>query len=281
LKLFYQGANSNRWTINLKEFELICAHWLFPEPIFNNMKHVPTANITASNYNLRAHIKDNQLDEEENFGKFLETRSRVQRYNITGFNATEEKKVDGRIFKLLDSNNNKVLTYYDFANFVQTFSLYQKTDNRDADRVIVSDIATAFTEYSDLPTISSEFRSRSHRFNLIEPDLYIDPFYTLAVTRMDDYVHHFLRRGDPTTVKEVELQLILDRINLKNFPAAYLNKCARGKDANGIPKYDWECSITTAITRALKYFEYTRDLSDIKSHGFDMHYTDYNYASSK
>ena len=139
------------------------------------------------------------------------TKANLQRYTVEVANQTV---IDDRIFKLLDSNNNNYLTFYDFGNFIQTFFLYQKTDSRDADRVIVSDIYTAFTEYSDLPMISTEFRTRSKRFSLIEQDLYIDPFYTLAVTRMDDYVHHFLRRADPTTVKEVELNLIFDRINL-------------------------------------------------------------------
>lgn len=279
LKLFYQGANDNRWSINSNEFNKICSNWLFPKSIFNYMTQVPTANFTSGDYNLRAHIHNNQLEEEENFGKFLEisSNSRVRRYNNTGFN---EQSVDARIFMLLDSNSNKFLTFYDFANFIQTFSLYEKTDSRDADRVIVSDIAAAFSGYSDIPLYSSEFKARSNRFNLLDQDIYIDPFFTLAITRMDDYVHHYIRRSDPTTVKEIELQLILEQINLKNFPASYLDKCARGKDSNGIPQYDWECSITTAINRALKYLEYSRDMNDITSHGFNLTYTQYDYAGS-
>merc|ERR1711957_1003528 len=120
-------------------------------------------------------------DEEENFAKFLEvssssklkTKLKTNRYNMTTF---DTKVVDSRIFTLLDSNNNKYLTFYDFGNFVQTFDLYAKVDNRDADRVIVSDISSAF------PTYSAEFRARSNRFTLIEQDLYIDPFYVLAIT---------------------------------------------------------------------------------------------------
>ena len=278
LKLFYQGASENRWTINAKEFSKICASWLFPKSIFSYMTQVPTANYTSHDYNLRAHINDNQLDEEENFGKFPEMKSELKRYNNTGYNTAS---VDGRIFKLLDSNNNNVLTYYDFANFVQTMTLYAKTDARDADRVIVSDLASAFTGYSALPIYSTEFRARSNRFNLIDSDLYMDPFFALAITRMDDVVHHYLRRSDTTTVKELELHLILNKMNLKNFPAAYLTKCTRGKDVNGIPKYDWECAISTAITKALKFLEHSRDLKDIKSHGFNLTYTQYGYADSK
>lgn len=276
LKLFYQGASNNRWSINPKEFAKICSHWMFPQSIFNYMTQVPTANFTSNTYNLRAHINNNHLEEEEFSGKFLELKTK--RYNNTSFNV---KQVDARIFRLLDSNSNHFLTFYDFANFIQTFTLYEKTDSRDSDRVIVSDIAGAFSGYSSLPLYSSEFRARSNRFNLLDSDIYIDPFYTLAVTRMDDYVHHYIRRSDPTTVKEIELHLILDRINLKNFPAAHLDKCARGKDSNGIPLYDWECSIIAAINKALKYLEYTRDMKDIKSHGFNLTYTQYDYANSK
>jgi hypothetical protein len=282
LKLFYSGATANRWTITPAEFAKICSFWLFPQNIFNGMKQVPLSNITNSNYNLRAHIQEIHFDEEENFSKFLElstkTKAQVKRYNNTNFNLTQ---VDNSIFNLLDSNSDNVLTFYDFGNFVQTFALYYKTDSRHSDRIIVSDIATAFTEYSDLPLYSSEFRARSKRFNLIEPDLYIDPFYTLAITRMDDYVQHFIRRIDPTTVKEIELNLILNKMNLKNFPSAYLIQCVRGKDSNGIPIYDWECALTTAITRVLKYFEYSRDISDIQQNGLNLTYTDYDYANSK
>jgi hypothetical protein len=287
LKLFYQGATANRWKITSDEFNKICSSWLFPQNIFNGMTHVPTANITESSFNLRSHINQNQFDEEDNFYKFLEikansknrimTNEKMRRYNETTFNL---QQVDQRIFTLLDSNSDQFLTFYDFGNFVQTFSLYYNTDSRNADRVIVGDIGKAFQEYSDLPMYSSEFKARSNRFNLIDQDLYIDPYYTLAITRMDDYVQHYLRRNDPTTVKEVELNLILSKINLKNYPAAYLDKCRRGKDDNGIPRYDWECAIIDGIQRSLKYFEYTRDISDINANGLNMTFTQYDYAQN-
>merc|ERR1712032_711398 len=241
-------------------------------------QQVPTANFTHTDYNLRAHIHSNQNDEEENFGKFLQIASHVKRYNNTA--QYNQATVDGRIFKLLDSNNG-VLTFYDFGNFVQTITLYEKVDSRDADRVIISDLYSHFTEYSDLPLYSAEFRARSNRFNLLEQDLYMDPFFALAITRMDDYVQHYVRRADPSTVKEIELNLILNKINLKNFPAAQLTSCSRGKDTNGIPKYDWECALTTAITKALKYLEYSRDQRDIAQHGFNLTYTEYDYAQSQ
>lgn len=284
LKMFYQGATENRWTINLKEFANICKSPMFPNFVHNYIKHVPIANFTHQNYNLRAHMNTHHLDEDEFFGqKFLElgNEEKAQRFNNTNYTKKVVKLIESRVFNLLDSNNNQHLTFYDWGNFIQTLTLYAKTDSRDADRVIVSDVEAAFSGYSDLPMYSSEFKARSRRFAQLDQDLYLDPFFTLAITRMDDYVHHHLRRSDPTTVREIEMHLILDKINLKNFPAAYLEKCNRGKDDNGIPKYDWECGIITAINRALKYLEYSRDMHDIKKHGFNLTYTQYDYASSK
>lgn len=276
LKFFYQGATKNRWTINSDEFAKICTGFMFPKFIHNYLTHVPTANFTSNDYNLRAHLNKVHWDEEDNFAKFLEVSNR--RYNNTLYN---KKIVDQRIFNLLDSNNNNFLTFYDFGNFIQILTLYGKLDNRDADRVIVSDLFKGFTEYSDLPVYSSEFNTRGHRFALLEQDFYIDPFFALVVARIDDFVSHYVRREDPSTVKEIELQLIFSKMNMKHFPVAFIERCSRGKDSNGIPKYDWECAISEAINRSLKYLEYSRDVKDIKDHGFNLTYTSYDYPSSK
>jgi hypothetical protein len=173
----------------------------------------------------------------------------------------------------LDSNEDGVLSFFDFGTFIQTFYLYNLVDERHADRVLVGNLYTKMTEHTDVPAVSEEFRERAKRFSMIDQDLYIDPYYTLAIIRMDDYVRHYLRKSDPTTVKEIEINFLLEKINLKNFPSVYLSKCNRGKDDDGIPKFDWECSITKAITRALTYLEHARDLSDIKAHGFNLTYT--------
>ena len=66
------------------------------------------------------------------------------------------------------------------------------------------------TEHSDVPAVSEEFRVRAKRFIMIDQDLYIDPYYTLAIIRMDDYVRHDLRKSDPTTVKEIEINQKID-----------------------------------------------------------------------
>lgn len=271
LKLFYRGNGSEkRWRITLKEFNDITNFYLFPSYIINYLRQVPQANYTADSFNLRAHIVPSMYSEDDNLAKFLEVGSSSERYNNTAY---YQPLVLKRIFSLLDSNEDGSLSFFDFGTFIQTFYLYNLLDERHADRVLVGNLYTKMIENSDVPAVSEEFRDRAKRFSMIEQDLYIDPYYSLAIIRMDDYVRHYLRKSDPTTVKEIEVNYILEKINLKNFPIVYLSKCSRGKDDDGIPKFDWECSITKAVTRALTFLEHTRDLNDIKAHGFNLTYT--------
>jgi hypothetical protein len=273
LKIFHQGHQSEKkWKISKREFTDITKNYLFPGYILNYMKQVPQSNYTAESYNLRAHINPSQLNEEDNLGKFLEVRSSVSnnRYNITSYS---HNLVIQRIFSILDSKEEGFLSYYDFANFIQVFYLYNTLDERHADRVLIGNIHKGFTEKFDYPVYSEEFRERAKRFGMLDQDIYIDPFYTLAIVRLDDYVKQYLRKSDPTTVKEIELGMIFEKLVLKNFPSQYLTKCNRGKDDDGIPKFDWECSVLKAVSKTLKYLENARDLSDIKAHGFNLTYT--------
>lgn len=275
LKLFYQGNESQvRWSLSLRELNMMHGLSLFPQFLINYLQHVPNANYTADSYNLRRHINPVHLSEDDNFMKFLETGNRnLMSAGRTNFTKYNQPLIINRTFALLDSNEDGFISFYDFGLFVQTFYLYDKADVKHADRVLVGNIYTKFSEHTDLPLVSEEFRERSKRFNLLEQDTYIDPFYTLAITRMDDIVGHFLRKSDPTTVKEIELNLIFEKMNLKNFPSQYISKCNRGKDEDGIPKYDWECAITKAIQRTLVYLEHVRDDFDTKSHGLNLTYT--------
>ena len=278
LKLFYKGYQSEkRWKISLKEFQAITNFYLFPAHIINYLRQVPQANYTANSYNLRAHIVQSMYTEEDNLAKFLEVSSSAERHNNTSY---YQPLVLKRVFSLLDSNEDGFISFFDFGTFIQTFYLYNIVDERHADRVLVGNLYTKMSEHSDSPAVSEDFKERAKRLSTIDQDLYIDPYYALAIIRMDDYVRHFLRKSDPTTVKEIEVKLILEKINLKHFPMVYLSKCSRGKDEDGIPKFDWECAIIKAITKTITYLEHTRDLNDIKSHGFNMTYTAIDTASA-
>lgn len=273
LKMFYQGFQSEkRWKLSLNEFTQLTNFYLFPGYIINYMKHVPQNNYTAESYNLRAHIHPSFLNEEDNLAKFLEVKSSVSnnRYNVTNYN---QNLVLKRIFTILDSKEEGFLTFYDFANFIQVFYLYNVLDERHADRVLVGNVHRGFTEKTDYPVYSENFRERAKRFAMLDQDIYIDPFYTLSIMRLDDFVQQYVRKSDPTTVKEIELGFVFEKLNLKNFPSQYLVKCNRGKDEDGIPKIDWECAVIKAVAKTLKFLEHSRDLSDIKAHGFNLTYT--------
>jgi len=273
LKMFYQGFKSEkRWKLSLNEFNQLANNYIFPEFIINYLRQVPQANFTVDSFNLRAHINPSLLSEGESMGKFLEITNFVSsgRHNNTSYYQPLALK---RIFSLLDSNNEGYLSFYDFGVFIQTFYLYNNVDIKHADRVLAGTLFTRFSEYSELPVYSELFKEKSKRFSILDQDVYIDPYYALAIIRMDDYVSHYLRKSDPTSVKEIELNLILEKINLKNFPLHFLSKCSRGKDENEIPKFDWECSLTKAITKTLYHLEHTRDLSDIKDHDLKLTFT--------
>ncbi len=280
LRIFYQGFESNkRWFVNETELNDIINFYEFPGYMYNYLKQVPQANYTADSYNLRTHINPALLSEDDYFNKFLEIKSSFisQRHNTSSFDGPLVVK---RLFKLLDSDMDGYLSFYDFGCFIQTFYIYNKADNRHDDRVLVGNIYNIFTEYYNFPIISEEFRERSKRFSMIDQDLYIDPYHTLAIIRMEDYVHHYLRKSDPTTVKEIDISFILNKINLGNYPSESLSSCKRGKDDEGLPKFDWECSIIQAITKILIYLENSRNLKDIKTYGFNLTYTRIDTAPS-
>ena len=278
LKLFYQGSQGDRrWFVSPKELSLIVNYYLFPKEILHYIKLVPLTNYTETEYNLRAHLHNNLLTEDDYLNKFLEIKSTVytSRTNVTSVNI---EKCINRIFTLLDTDDDHFINFYEFGLFIQTFFIYTKVDERHSDKALVGSILTEFTEHFTKPMVSQTFRDRARRFSMIEQDLYIDPFYTLAVMRMDDLVNYFARKSDPTTIKEIELRLLLEKFSLNKFPDVYINKCFRGKDEDGVPKYDWECSIIKAITRTIKYEEHKTDLEDIKTHGFNLNYTQIDYA---
>lgn len=280
LKLFYQGAaGDHRWNIDAKQFNKILNNYLFPAELLNYVKVVPQHNYTVDSYNLRRHVNENTFDETDNLYKFLEIKSENSRINTTKVKITLPAN---RLFTLLDSNDDLKLTFYDFATFVQTFRLYAEVDElRHADRNLVGAVAHHFTEYADTPLYSDSFREKSRRFGMIEKDSYIDPFYTLAIMRMEDIVLHHVRKSDPTTLKEIEIRLILEKMNLKEFPVVFIEKCSRGKDEDGIPKFDWECSLIKAISRTLNFLEHDRDMNDLKEHKFNLTYTQIDSAYRK
>lgn len=282
LRMFYQGFDSeNRWSITLREFNILHGLFLFPNFFLNYLKQVPLYNYTADSYHLRRHINPSQLSEDDHFMKFLELQSKFMtetaRHNNTNY---DQQAVLKRIFTLLDSDEDEHITFFDFGIFLQTFYLYNKIDIHHKDRLLVGEVYNSFTEHFDLPLVSEKFRESAKRFSMLEQDTYIDPFFTLVIIRLNDSVSPFVRKGDPTTVKEIELLMILDKISLKNFPLKYLKSCTRGNDQDGIPKYDWECSVIKAIQKTLTYLENIRDISDTKKYSLNLAYTVIDSADS-
>ena len=87
---------------------------------------------------------------------------------------------------------------------------------------------------------------------------------------------YYVRETDKASLNEVDLKNVLNKAGFKYIPDAYLNKCLRGNDRNNVPKYDWECSINTAITLMSMYYDSAVSYLTTKNKGLSLANTVFN-----
>jgi hypothetical protein len=105
---------------------------------------------------------------------------------------------------------------------------------------------------------------------MINQDLQINVFELLVIFKIDDIVDFYVRDSDKSTLYEVDIKNILQKAGLRYIPDAYLNKCLRGNDINNIPKYDWECAITTGISSMSLFYEASYSYLQAKNNGLNL-----------
>jgi len=172
--------------------------------------------------------------------------------SLPAFNLT---LVANNLFSLLDIDNDGYVKFGDFAHFMQLLYIFNNQDSYGKGKLTVASVIETFKSYSEYPRISYENRHRVKRLDMINQDLYINALELIVIFKIDDIVQYYVRETDKTTIYEVDLKSILAKCGLRYMPDSYLNKCLRGNDANNIPKYDWECCITTGITVMSQYYE--------------------------
>jgi len=181
--------------------------------------------------------------------------------NSTAGNATKNisgtiKVIGGRIFNLLDYNNDGFVPFEDFAHMMQLIYIFYKADeNYYKGKLPVGKVVEIFKSYSEYPRISFVNRNRVRRLEVVYTDLYLNVFELLVIFKIDDIVDFYVRVLDKTTVYEYDLLHILAKCGLQYIPVSTLNKCLRGNDVNNIPKYDWECAVTKGISLMSKFYE--------------------------
>lgn len=178
-----------------------------------------------------------------------------------------------RIFEVLDSNSDGFLDWYDFGNFFQVSFLFAKFDPYNKGRLTAGDAFEKYSHYSSFPRISRTMMDRARRLNLINQDTYIDLFQTLVVMRIDDIVSLYVRKTDKSTLYEVELKRIFNKVGLNNVNDGVLNKCVRGLDSHNIPLYDWECAFMAGLQLNIDYLESASSYNTAKANNLTLHNT--------
>jgi len=284
--------------INSAEFTGILANTLFPNKTLGQIYKIPAYEMNNLSFQMFASMNISQYYTEDDYLlKFLEVKSSKKNYKKselfgkleTVFGADEggaEKNssvpvfnislVSANIFNLLDINNDRWVEFKDFAHFMQLLYIFNKNDVYSKGKLTIGKVIEVFRSYSDYPRISVINRHRVRRLEMVYQDLQINAFELIAIFKIDDIVEFYVRETDKTTLYEVDLKNILAKCGLRYMPDSYLNKCLRGNDANNIPRYDWECSITTGITLMSQYYEAAFSYSTAKANGLSLTNTVFN-----
>lgn len=175
-----------------------------------------------------------------------------------------------RLFEVIDVNSDGFIDWYDFGFFYQTLYLFSKFDTFQKGKIVAGELYEKYFYYSGFPRVSSTLRHRAKRFNLINQDTYIDVFNALVILRIDDIVSLYTRKTDPTTLYEVELKRVLNKVNLNYINDGLLNRCLREMDSQNVPKYDWECAFMAAIQDNINYLESASMYNTAKAHNITL-----------
>jgi hypothetical protein len=272
LRIFEVPNAAKKWKLNNVEFKNLFNHYLFPATTLEEVQMIPQNNLTNESYQMYTYMNISQYHQEaDHFLKFaqksektvksLKAHAKGKKHKIgnerklPGDMAFDLAATSNWLFNILDHDADGVLSFYEYANFMQISYLFSRFDTYRKGRVVAGNLYEKYTTYADFPYVSSQMRQRGQRFNLLSQDLYMDLMRTTLVLRIDDLINANKRRLDPTTLYEIELKHIFSVVNLGGVPDAILNKCLRGVDDNNVPKYEWECAFINSITITSNYLE--------------------------
>lgn len=275
------------------EFASTFNHFLFPNNTLQEIMKIPQNNITANAYQMYTYLNiSNYHDESDHFLRtFLETESQVaydglrkqigkvenglrQTYKFMQKSNNNDKSEGNililtknttlafnqmatamRLFKIIDSDADGWLDFYDFATFMQISYIYSKIDKMNAGRLSAGELFDSFLSYSEFPHASVTIRERASRFNLLPKDINVDLLHANLMFRIDDIVKGSVRKSDINTMFEYELKSVFSQVGWSSTPDLVLNKCLRGTDDKNIPLYEWECAFVENLNSVLKYYE--------------------------
>jgi len=287
LRLFTVTNATRPYYISQKDFLNILSNPFFPNSTLQQIYNIPSYAMTNNSFQMFASMNISQFYKEDDYLlKFMETRKAkkldarmvekmkfTRRMNAAGNSSNNTFNISttgAAIFNLLDIDNDNWVTFQDFGHMMQLIYIFNKADNYGKGKLTVGKIIETFKSYSEYPRISAVNRQRVRRLDMINQDLQLNVLELLVIFKIDDLVDYYVRVSDKTTIYEVDLKNILAKCGLRYMPDAFLNKCLRGNDVNNIPKYDWECSVTTGITLMSQYYEAAYQYTSAKTNGLNL-----------
>lgn len=268
LRLFMDEAQGPRiWHADLARFIKVMKSPYMPQQFIKYIKLIPQYNLTQADYHLEVFNNPRYFRTEEDylkFPKFLQKEVAGNQLKQALKPAFDESATYGRIFKVLDADEDGFIDFYDFGLFIQILTIFEEADDHNKGRVVAGILLEKFTTSNNLMTLSTKFREKAKRFGIIHQDTYFDVFHSLVIMKMEEIAYHYARRENPTLIFEIELKQILHRIGMVAIPDGKLSSCIRGEGDNELHKYDWECSLMIALKNTLEFIERNDDLVKIK-----------------
>ena len=282
LSMFSFGNQTRKYFANETEFTQILQNPLFNSYMLSQISQTPMTNFTTASYQMYTYQNIKNYNDEQDFLlKFLEGKtsklgSAISAKKNLKFQTRSQNKdiippgqiyklasnvnfslpfIASNIFSVIDINSDGFIDFYDYGSFYSILYLFVKFDPFQKGRLVAGDVFDKFHYYSDFPRISADLKKRSTRFSLINQDTYVDFFTALVILKIDDIVALYTRKTDKSTLYEVELKRIFQKVNLRFISEGVLNKCLRGLDNLNIPKYDWDCAFMAGAQQNINYIE--------------------------
>lgn len=200
------------------------------------------------------------------------------------FNFTSTTK---DMFHLMDFPQHNCVNFEEYAFFIQVMYLFKKFDKYNNGKLTALALNEDFRKYSDYPKVSPRITERVEKLRIIPDETYLNPFYTYALLRVDDVAQQYVNQDFYSeSVSEVNIHLILERINIRDFPEDLMRSCLKsyGEDNLNmkVPEYDWVCVVGKAVKHVSTFFETATNKKIVKKHKIKLENTDfYNMKKKK
>jgi hypothetical protein len=200
------------------------------------------------------------------------------------FNFTSTTK---DIYHLMDFPQNNCVNFEEYAFFIQVIYLFKRFDKYNKGKLTALALNEDFRKYSEYPKVSHRINERIDKLRIISDETYLNPFYTYALLRVEDVAQQYVNQDFYSeSVNEVNIHLILERINIRDYPEDLMRSCLKGYGEDNlnmkVPEYDWVCVVGKAVKHVSTFLETTTNKKITQKHKIKLENTDfYNMKKKK